>query len=60
MIFELLSYESLYGAAKQVISHRFGINAGKPRSPFLEVEYSDRLKKTIDKIEKYVSELGEY
>jgi len=60
VIFELLSYDSLYGAAKQVISHRFGVNAGKPRSPFLEVEYSDRLQKTIDKIEKYVSELGEY
>lgn len=60
VIFELLSYESLYGAAKQIISHRFGVNAGKPRSPFLEVEYSDRLQKTIDKIEKYVSELGEY
>lgn len=59
VIFDLLSFGSLYGAAKQVISHRFGVNAGKPRSPFLEVEYSDKLKSVVDKIELYVSELGE-
>lgn len=58
VIFELLSYDSLYGAVKQIIKHRFGIEAGKPRSPFLPVEYSDRLQSTIDKIEKYVAQIG--
>ncbi len=59
VIFDLLSLESLYGAAKQVISRRFGVDAGVPRSPFLEVEYSQKVQDIVDKIEKYVSELGE-
>lgn len=59
VIFDLLSLESLYGAAKQVISRRFGVDAGIPRSPFLEVEYSQKVQDIVDKIERYVSELGE-
>lgn len=59
VIFDLLSLESLYGAAKQVISRRFGVDAGVPRSPFLEVEYSQKVQDIVDKIERYVSELGE-
>lgn len=57
VIFDLLSCPSLYGAAKQVISLRFGINAGQPRSPFLPVEPDDKVKAIADKIEKYVGEL---
>lgn len=57
IIFDLLSLPSLYGAAKQVISIRFGVNAGQPRSPFLPVEYSDKVQNIVDKIEKYISEL---
>lgn len=57
VIFDLLSCESLYGAAKQVISLRFGINAGQPRSPFLEVRCDNRVKAIALKIERYVGEL---
>ena len=60
IIFDLLSLDSLYGAAKQIISIRFNINAGQPRSPFLPVEYSERVQSIADKIEKYVAQLGEY
>lgn len=59
IIFDLLSCNSLYGAAKQVISLRFGINAGQPRSPFLEVECDDKIKSIVEKIEKCVGELNE-
>ena len=59
VIFELLSYDSLYGAVKQVITHRFGVDAGIPRSPFLPVEYTDKLKSTVEKIEKYVAQIGD-
>lgn len=55
-IFDLLSCKSLYGAAKQVISQRFGIDCGQPRSPFLPVSY-DEAKPIAEKINKYVSEL---
>lgn len=55
-IFDLLSCKSLYGAAKQVMSQRFGIGCGNPRSPFLPVSYEDA-KPIADKINKYVSEL---
>ncbi len=57
VIFDLLSCASLYGAAKQVISLRFGINAGQPRSPFLPVECDDKVKAIAEKIERYVGEL---
>lgn len=57
VIFDLLSCASLYGAAKQVISLRFGIDAGQPRSPFLPVECDDRVKAIASKINKYVGEL---
>lgn len=56
-IFDLLSCKSLYGAAKQVISLRFGIECGEPRSPFLPVEREDA-KPIADKINKYVSEIN--
>lgn len=59
IIFDLLSCNSLYGAAKQVISIRFGIDAGQPRSPFLEVEMDDKVKAIAQKIEKCVGELNE-
>lgn len=59
VIFDLLSCASLYGAAKQIISLRFGINAGQPRSPFLEVECDDKVKAIAEKIEKFVGELDE-
>ena len=55
-IFDLLSCKSLYGAAKQVMSQRFGIDCGKPSRPFLPVSYEDS-KPIADKINKYVSEL---
>lgn len=56
-IFDLLACKSLYGAAKQVISLRFGIDCGQPRSPFLPVSREDA-KPIADKIKKYVNELG--
>lgn len=59
IIFDLLSLPSLYGAAKQIISIRFGIKAGQPRSPFLPVEYCDKVQGIADKIEKYVNEIEE-
>lgn len=55
-IFDLLSCKSLYGAAKQVISMRFGIDCGQPRNPFLPVT-PEEAKPIADKINKYVSEL---
>jgi N-acetylneuraminate lyase len=57
VIFDLLSCASLYGAAKQVISIRFGVDAGQPRSPFLPVPMDEKVKSIADKIEKYVGEL---
>lgn len=59
VIFDLLSCASLYGAAKQIISLRFGIDAGQPRSPFLPVEPDSKVMAIADKIEKYVGELNE-
>lgn len=55
-IFALLSCKSLYGAAKQVMTIRFGIDCGQPRSPFLPVT-SEEAKPVADLIEKYVKEL---
>lgn len=55
-IFDLLACKSLYGAAKQVITLRFGIDCGQPRSPFLPVS-REAAKPIADKINKYVSEL---
>lgn len=59
IIFDLLKLPSLYGAAKNVISQRFGVNAGVPRSPFLPVGNDEKITAIVNKIEKYVSELGE-
>ena len=56
VIFDLLSCDSLYGAAKQVISIRFGIDAGQPRSPFLPVKKDEKVIKIAEKIENYVKE----
>lgn len=55
-IFALLSCKSLYGAAKQVMTIRFGIDCGQPRSPFLPVTAGEA-KPVADLIEKYVKEL---
>ncbi|MCM1286531.1 MAG: dihydrodipicolinate synthase family protein [Acetobacter sp.] len=55
-IFDLLACKSLYGAAKQVMSIRFGIECGNPRSPFLPVSREDALP-IAEKINKFVSEL---
>ena len=59
VIFDLLSCDSLYGAAKQVIKCRFGVDAGQPRSPFLPVYDTEKVKLIADKIERYVGELDE-
>lgn len=59
VIFDLISLPSLYGAAKNVISRRFGIDAGVPRSPFLPVENDEKISAIVDKIEKYVTQLNE-
>lgn len=59
VIFDLLSLPSLYGAAKNVISQRFGVKAGIPRSPFLPVDNDEKISAIVNKIEKYVAELGE-
>lgn len=59
VIFDLLSCDSLYGAAKQVIKYRFGVDAGQPRSPFLPVYDTEKVKLIADKIERYVGELDE-
>lgn len=57
VIFDLLSCNSLYGAAKQVISIRFGIECGQPRSPFLPVARDEKITAIAEKINKYVGEL---
>lgn len=59
IIFDLLSCASLYGAAKQVISIRFNIDAGQPRLPFLPVQCDDKIKSIAKKIDKAVAELNE-
>ncbi|MCH5170760.1 MAG: dihydrodipicolinate synthase family protein [Oscillospiraceae bacterium] len=58
IIFDLLSCDSLYGAAKQVISVRFNIDAGQPRSPFLPVKRDEKIFAIADKIEKAVAEIN--
>lgn len=58
VIFDLLNLPSLYGAAKQVIKLRFGIDAGQPRSPFIPVECDEKVEAIANKINKYVEELG--
>lgn len=55
-IFALLGCKSLYGAAKQVMSIRFGVDCGQPRSPFLPVT-REEAQPVADLIEKYVKEL---
>lgn len=57
IIFDLLSCDSLYGAAKQVISVRFNVNAGQPRCPFLPVARDEKIYAIADKIEKAVAEI---
>ena len=59
VIFDLISLPSLYGAAKNVISRRFGIDAGVPRSPFLPVENDEKISAIVEKIENYVAQLNE-
>lgn len=57
VIFDLLSCDSLYGAAKQVISIRFGVECGQPRSPFLPVARDEKVIAIAEKINQYVGEL---
>lgn len=57
IIFDLLACDSLYGAAKQVISIRFNVNAGQPRCPFLPVARDEKIYAIADKIEKAVAEI---
>ena len=57
IIFDLLACDSLYGAAKQVISVRFNVNAGQPRCPFLPVARDEKIYAIADKIEKAVAEI---
>lgn len=57
IIFDLLACDSLYGAAKQVISVRFNVNAGQPRCPFLPVARDEKIYAIVDKIEKAVAEI---
>lgn len=59
IIFDLLACDSLYGAAKQVISVRFNVNAGQPRCPFLPVARDEKIYAIADKIEKAVAEIKE-
>lgn len=59
IIFDLLSCDSLYGAAKQVISVRFNIDAGQPRLPFLPVKCDEKIYAIADKIERIVAEISE-
>lgn len=59
IIFDLLSCESLYGAAKQVIAVRFNIEAGQPRCPFLPVKRDEKIFAIADKIEKTVAEFSD-
>lgn len=58
VIFDLLSCESLYGAAKQVISVRFNVEAGQPRCPFLPVARDEKIIKIAQKIDSIVDELN--
>ena len=56
-IFSLLSHASLYGAAKGVISIRYGIDCGDPRKPLLPVD-KEEVRYIAEKIERYVGELN--
>lgn len=56
IIFDLLSCDSLYGAAKQVMSIRFGVDCGEPRSPFLPVEKNNKVISIAHKIDNVVKE----
>lgn len=57
-IFDLLSFASLYGASKAVISLRYGIDAGIPRLPMLPVSKDDpKLLALVEKINGYVAEI---
>lgn len=57
-IFDLLSFPSLYGASKAVITLRYGIDAGIPRLPMLPTSTDDpKLIALVEKINKYVSEI---
>ena len=56
IIFDLLSFDSLYGAAKQVISVRFNIDCGQPRKPFLPVDRDEKIINLANKIQKYINE----
>lgn len=55
-IFDLLACPSLYGASKAVISRRYGLDAGKPRLPFLPLDKNDpRAIAITEKIERFTA-----
>lgn len=56
-IYALLAQPSLYGAAKSVMTLRYGIECGVPRLPLLPVDKAS-VQHICDKIEKYVGELA--
>ncbi len=56
-ISQLLSFPSLYGASKAVITRRYGIDAGLPRLPFLPTAADDpKMIALADQIDIYAKE----
>ena len=56
-IYELLSFGSLYGACKAVMTLRYGIDCGIPRLPMLPVSKDDpKIKALAEKINRLVAE----
>ena len=57
-IYELLSFGSLYGACKAVMTLRYGIDCGIPRLPMLPVSKDDpKIKALAEKINRLVAEI---
>lgn len=57
-IYELLSFGSLYGACKAVMTLRYGIDCGIPRLPMLPVSKDDpKIKALAEKINLLVAEI---
>lgn len=58
IIFKMLSYPSLYGAAKRLIQLRFGIETGQPRSPLLPVCEDETLRALAAQIDALAQNNG--
>ena len=57
-IYELLSFGSLYGACKAVMTLRYGLDCGIPRLPMLPVSKDDpKIKALAEKINRLVAEI---